>query len=951
MSKKIILGDLHLGCGNGNDFLMTHQRKLFDVLVDYVKANGIKTLVQLGDWYDNKKIPSTAVIKFSNDVIDMLFNAGIDELIHIDGNHDLYDSKSSEVSSFDQIHAYRMGVVSVCDRIAESDNMILVPYLSNDKIIAEFNNHINNIPAAKLKQMLLIGHFDIAGFKMRDGMNCPEDKGLNREMLKAFHGVISGHYHIGQNLGNVVYVGVPYELEWGDYGHDQRFAVYDEETNGLSFVANPHAKLFRKLYFADGKLTSDIGTNLNVEKDLADKIVKLYVKDMDMATSAYTKLSKQLVTSCRSVDIIDKRTIDLSVNKNDGQRLNIANVSDIIDEYFGKLALKTQDVEVFTAVRAEFDRHYAAESQALAKTLVKNFSLAFNYVRIKNLMSFGNVEARINLNLLDFVLIAGSNGAGKTSILEAIFFALYGKSFRGVNKADLINKVNGSDVFVGIEFRSNNDLYVVERGIKPDTFTVHCNGVKIESTGAPDLQKKLDLVIPDMAIIKQTILISMMDYIPFMRLKLDKRRAYIEEYFDSEVFNNMLKPVKAIYNTNVTDLLSLNRNIESANAEIALHQNEQNEWSAHSAGQIAVFDKNIADYTAKITGNIVATAALNAEIIAINENEIRPKLTEIQTALGEVQGKLHKIAGKKDEFNKVVKFMAETSICPIMNLGCGQLSDVEFKNTKTAEYQGNLKRLEVAEVEFRAKITEHNTSIKAYDESLRKINDLRNRINLLTQDSNSCNFQISSTNNNKKLFNEKMQTQDTTITAKIQAKRDAIAGFGLKILGIQKQQVVLATLIEILDDKKGTGIKNLIVEKWVEYIEIEVNKYLEIMNAGYYTKFDNNFDIVVYPYNKKYEALSAGEKQRFDMALLFVFNDISRIKNAGTTANLLFLDEVLDSSLDMTAVSGLVSIFKMFSSNEKTCFVVSHRDETKVLFSKIINVTKSKFTELEFVGF
>jgi len=950
----LCLGDLHLGAYSGSIFFQNIQKEFVDnFLIPLVKEKQVKTLIQVGDWYDSKKIPSTHTIKFSNYIMDELFAAGIIEIIHIDGNHDLHekniDGATVAVSSFDEIHGYREGITSVSSNIREDGEFVYVPYSKNSEV--NFENY---------KGKIVFGHFDILEFKMRNGAVC--EHGLNPKDMKGCKFVVSGHYHCPSNKYNIAYIGVPYELDWNDYGYNHGVYIFNDEKKKVftpEVIPYKDHKNFFKLFFSDGKLYDFENKEIENFDIFKNKVVKLYVKDIEINSTNFSKINNVLSNLCYTVDIVDHRTIDLSkvnTSREEGktkEEVKSVNMEDIKTEYFTNLqAQLTEDKALFDEIYSYFEHFYQQEAEKITSNIDKSKFFQLESISLKNFLSFGNVLYTHEFSKDDMVLISGTNGSGKTTLLEAIFFAYKGVSFRGINKSDLVNKVNGREAYVSLKQRIGNNEYIINRGIKPDVFEVYENGEKIPSTGAPDLQKKLDAIIVDKDILKQTIIISMMDYIPFMKLKADKRRAYLEEYFSFEVFNNMIKIVRASNSEVSNYLVAIDQEIAKLNSEIQIHEQEKIDWNTHKESNIQAFDKDIKDAQDKKS---VAQTKLNSvkeEMAKFVEQTINTELEEANKSKGELQSKVYKIEAKKTEIGKVIKFLETNSVCPV-GLACNQISDPAIKEEKLKDYRDKVKKLEEAKPVVAKAINKIDAEI------ISKLNEKKNELNgykahtyTLDNEIKIHDGAIARIEANKKKFMESMDNKEQSIDSEILQKKTLIENNEGNKSQNQRLSLVYNYLINILDEKKDGNIKQLIVNKWIEYIEVETNKYLEIMSAGFYVKFDNNLEITANPYNKKYEALSAGERQRFDLSLLFVFNEISRMKNIGVNSNIIFFDEILDSSLDMNAISGLIAIFKMMIGRNKTCYVISHRDEVKSMFNKILNFQKKdKFTHIEATGF
>lgn len=961
-SRYIVLGDLHLGAGAGDASIMQYQMSFFEALCKVIEETKITKIIQLGDWYDNKRIPNTAVVEFSNSIIGMFSEAGIKKLYHLDGNHDLYDSKKSTLSSFHEIHGKRIEgieVVSVSKSIYidDEDKFIMVPYLS-EEMSNKFNELIGWSKTGKYLDYTVFGHFDIVGFKMRSQIIC--EHGLSADVFKMFNGVISGHYHDFSKQHGIAYLGSPYEIDWHDFGSNKVYCIADLKLNELCYMQFEN-RLFKKVFYQDNGVLIDISTNDTIDVDsLKNKIVKVYTTDFNMVTPEFEKISRAISENSTRMEVVDHRTIGISNSKNAGEAStnnNLFSNDEIVEMYFDNLESLPENqaddgqIARIQRIRKEFMNIYEMfANNKLTISEIRKSKITFKKMIFKNFLSFGNIPVEIDFDINDLILISGLNGRGKTTILEALYVICTGESMREVNKDELVNNVNRKGTELTLFMEIGSDSYVIERGIKPNYLKLTKNGEPVLATGTPELEKKIRQFMPDGALLKQSILISMMDYIPFMRLKIDNRRSFVEEYFETEIFNQMCTHTRSTQLELSTNIRTINTKIDNTKTLIETNKNNKKEWETHRNDQISSFDISLKNNTDKIKSNRILVEELDKEISVKDGAETALKFTKCRNLQNDIQTKKMKAEIKIAELDKNIAFYRDNIKC----FTCNKALTEDERRLNIGEMEETKKRLQKAVSSFITADQSITKEIGALEISKQEVSAVTSRKSVLLSEINILEQQNSNIEFNKNEQLKKIETYETQINEAISKYEKQIEEYNRTVNEYQDKILIYDYLLFILDDKKGTGIKNTVIEKWISYIEVETNKYLDLMSAGFCAKIDSKFDAVFLPSNKKYKALSSGEKQRFDLALLFVFNSIASSKNNTMSSNLIFFDEVLDSSLDSIAISGLVSMFRsMVESHGKTCYVISHKDEIKSMFNKRIELTKdaSSFTEMTKIGF
>ena len=558
--------------------------------------------------------------------------------------------------------------------------------------------------------------------------------------------------------------------------------------------------------------------------------------------------------------------------------------------------------------------------------------ILFEKVRWRNFLSTGNDFTEIKLNKSPTTLIVGNNGSGKSTLLDALTFALFGKPFRGINKPGLLNSVNEKDCVVEIEFVIGRKSYKIIRGIKPGKFEIYCDNELVnQDASSRDYQEYLEKFIIKMNYksFTQIVVLGSSTFVPFMQLSAADRRAIIEDLLDIQIFSSMnvvlkqkLQSIKDSMN-DVSHRRELTKvKIESTKKlidEIAntktLHIEKTQRDIANSRSQIVTLEKEKTDLDKEIE-------KLQNEVIG--EKKLVSKSNKLNALISKIQDNSEKAQTE-------IVFYQTNDDCPT----CRQSISEDFK----------LKQIET----FQNKITEYDNGLKDIDSQLEKINtqiasiqkalkSIRNK----TIKSQEKNATIVAVNNYiEKLQKEievieKNKTIDTTHT-------DDLKALELKLANLVEEEKTLVNEKHYHEQVafllKDTGIKTKIIKQYLPIMNKLINKYLSSME--FYVNFNINesFEEVIKSRHRDefaYENFSEGEKQKIDLALLFTWRAIAKMKNSVNT-NLLILDEIFDSSLDSNGTEELLKILNSISSDTNV-FVISHKGD--ILFDKFRSVIK-----------
>jgi DNA repair exonuclease SbcCD ATPase subunit len=569
--------------------------------------------------------------------------------------------------------------------------------------------------------------------------------------------------------------------------------------------------------------------------------------------------------------------------------------------------------------------------------------ILFKVIRWRNLLSTGNAFTEIKLNEHQNALIVGDNGAGKSTILDALCFALFGKAFRKINKPLLINSVNEKGLEVQIEFNTNGKEYRVVRGIKPNLFEIYCDGTLINQDSATkDYQEHLEKFILKMNYksFTQIVILGSASFVPFMQLSPADRRAVIEDLLDIQIFSIMNVIARQKFQTN-KQAVEVNRVSLTAKEEkrfyvqktiASLKQNNEekkSDWMAQLSRlrqTSAETERNIIDLEEK-RDDIIAKAS-NAKLL-------RDKHTKLVSLSSKIDTNLKRT--KKD-----LAFYCDNDNCPT----CRQPIDSSFKSTEVKLSEDKISEYEEGLVAISEQITNTLLSIKEVDDLLTQADIMRGDIQKDKLHMSSLASRITEIEDEL----EQLEHADKLLLdnqTELQNTINDIEQLALEKQDLLNDKQLIETSIHLLKDG---GIKTKIIKQYLPIINKLINKYLAKM--GFFVNFNINeqFEETIksrYRDEFSYQNFSEGEKTRIDLALLFTWRAIARMRNSVNT-NLLILDEVLDGSLDNNGTDEFLKIMWDMLSDTNT-FVISHKTDTMLdKFQKVYKFTKVKnFSRLE----
>ena len=556
----------------------------------------------------------------------------------------------------------------------------------------------------------------------------------------------------------------------------------------------------------------------------------------------------------------------------------------------------------------------------------------FQKLRYQNLLSTGNQFTEIHFNRSKSTLVVGENGAGKSSFIEALTFALYGKPFRNINKPQLVNSITGKHLLVELEFQIGKKKYLIRRGIKPAIFEIHVNGSLInQSADAREYQEMLERNILKLNFksFSQIVVLGSANYIPFMQLAAQHRRGVVEDLLDIQIFSVMNSLLKEKIVQHRQDTLEVDHLIRQTEHKIELHAKYVASLRQNNDELISMRAAKIAEHEASLD-HFKKSNAMQLENIEDLEKDSpdAAKISERKTKLVQAEAQLEERIRK---LNRDIKFFHDHDNCPTCQQGIDhdfKSGTIEKRSSKLAEVQSALGALE--------------TQIAATTEQLKKVEQINREIA-------RCNEQIASNNSNIKFANRSISELNNEIeelnkqATKIELDVDETSSYTKDLGRLKKQKDALSksrALFEVGTHLlKDSGIKTKIIKQYVPVMNKLINKYLSAMDFFVNFELDESFNETIKSRGRDeftYASFSEGEKMRIDLALMFTWRAIAKLRNSAST-NLLIMDEVFDSSLDGPGTEEFLKILEGLTQDSNV-FVISHKGDQ--LYDKFHSVIK-----------
>ena len=543
--------------------------------------------------------------------------------------------------------------------------------------------------------------------------------------------------------------------------------------------------------------------------------------------------------------------------------------------------------------------------------------LYFKSIRWKNLLSTGNQFTEIQLDKISTTLIVGENGSGKSTILDALCFGLFSKPFRRINRPQLINSINDGGLLVEIEFEIGSKSYMVRRGIKKNIFEIFIDGKRLnQDAKTADQQEYLEKTILKLNYksFTQIVLLGANHYIPFMQLKSTDRRTIIEDLLDIQIFSVMNGLLKFKISENKEDSQNIEVNRKLSVAHISNTEEAINELKKTKTNQIQQNELDVSNNEGEVD-------RLNRTI-----KELMDSISDDKTAqtLKELEGYQGGIERKIISSEKEIEFYEQNDICSTCNQDLGE----EHKSKMIEEHHGSMHKNGTALLQLGNKIKDLESRLDHVSKVQTAITTNQNQIQAINSYITKLKDQI-----------KEIEAREDDIEDKIRKLRNLkgdLKNCMEKQEKLSAQKLLYETAYVLLKD---TGIKTRIIKQYLPIMNQLINKYLASMDFFVSFNLDEKFEENIKSRHRDeftYDSFSEGEKMRIDLALLFTWRTIAKMKNSVNT-NLLILDEVFDSSLDANGTDEFLKILNHLTGNQNV-FIISHKGD--ILFDKFKDIIK-----------
>ncbi len=562
--------------------------------------------------------------------------------------------------------------------------------------------------------------------------------------------------------------------------------------------------------------------------------------------------------------------------------------------------------------------------------------IQFEKLRWKNFLSYGNQFTEIDLTGAKTTLVVGENGAGKTTFIDAICFGLYNKSFRSINKPQLVNSITQKSLLVEVEFSINGRAYLVRRGMKPNVFEIYKDGTLLDqTTGTYDYQGVLEKQILKMNFksFTQIVILGSANYVPFMKLTAQARREVIEDLLDIQVFSVMNSLLKEKVNRNKTNLADIDYKIELTRKQIELNEKHIQDKKNATETVIQAKEEKVKEFT-KAKADEEAT---KIELWDLCETYKKTRAKKVKR-LGAINKLLSMAAVAENQITtlqKEIEFYTHTENCPT----CKQTIDLDFRQATMESKQALIEKIQSGLQSMEKEKAEK----EAITEEIAK---LENEYATFHGQYHSSNTQI-----------QAYVTYISDLTAEIEHYRNQMATIKMEDNTTQALYDELGEHVKqktkLLDERsifsvasvllKDGGIKGKIVSQYIPIMNDLINHYLSELDFFVNFELDENFSEKIksrYRDEFSYESFSEGEKIRINLALLFAWTTIAKMRNSAA-CSLLIMDEVLDGSLDQEGTDLFLKLLGQVIGN-RNVFVISHKWNMQDKFERTLSFRKEK---------
>ena len=562
--------------------------------------------------------------------------------------------------------------------------------------------------------------------------------------------------------------------------------------------------------------------------------------------------------------------------------------------------------------------------------------ITFKTIKWRNFLSTGQHFTEIDFTKNKTNLIIGTNGAGKSTILDALCFSLFGRSFRKINKPQLINTVNEKDCIVEVEFLIGTLEWKVIRGIKPNIFEIYCNDKVIDQVSASnDQQKWLEQTVLKMNYksFTQIVILGSSAFVPFMQLPTSHRREVIEDLLDIKIFSSMNTVIKEKIRKIRDEVKTLELKKESLFDKVEMQKNFIEELENRGNANINANKEKIVNLDSEVVDCIKENTLIEEDVLKnIKKQEEVSGASDKLKKLGTLKGK---ISQKVSTITVEHKFFNENTVCPT----CTQEIDEEFRINKINDAQNKAKDLQSGYKELEVAIKEEEDREHQFITLSKEITKLTHEVSRNNTKISGCQRQIRDLENEIQKLTNQLKNRNS--------EHEKLESFQETLHNTYDELAIKKDSINYYDFSYGLlkdgGVKSKIIKKYLPLINQQVNRYLQMMDFYINFEFDSDFnEYVKSPIHEdfSYASFSEGEKQRIDLALLFTWREVARMKNS-VNCNLMILDEIFDSSLDSSGTEEFLKIIQ-FVVKDANIFVISHKAGLEDRFESVIKFSKIK---------
>jgi DNA repair exonuclease SbcCD ATPase subunit len=562
--------------------------------------------------------------------------------------------------------------------------------------------------------------------------------------------------------------------------------------------------------------------------------------------------------------------------------------------------------------------------------------IVFEKIRWKNFLSTGNVFSEIDLESARTNLIVGSNGAGKSTILDALTFSLFAKPFRKISKSMLINSINEKDCVVEIEFRIGKIEYKVVRGMKPSKFEIYCNGQAWNQDSSQlEQQKNFEANVLKMNYksFTQIVVLGSSTFVPFMKLPGAQRRDIIEDILDIQVFSTMNVLLKDKMRGNNEELRDVDYQLDLLKDRIELQKQHMLSLQQKTQEEIVRKKEKINEYKNTELQGAEEVSVLTEQICNLNKE--MQEYSKSNEKLNKLNTYLIKLTHKMNTCKKENKFFESNYVCPT----CTQELSEEFRNEKLIAGKNKVDEMNVGYEDLQKAIADEQERLNKFTELSTEVNNINTTISQTNFQLMTIRKQVESLEDEIKELegsNPDKKAEFDKLQLLVNSKKD----YSKQHATLKQDRAVLTTAGQLLKDN---GIKTRIIKTYLPTMNKLINDFLQRMEFYVNFTLDENFEEIIksrYRDVFSYDSFSEGEKARIDIALLLTWRSIAKLKNSVDT-NLLILDEIFDGSLDQSGTSDLGWILRNFDESTKV-YVISHKQGLDDKFDRTITVEKNK---------